>query len=753
MRIPLDYYRILGIPFQVSAEQIDLAYADRGRQLPRQEYSQTAIVARQHLLDEAYQVLSAADRRRDYDAQFFDPNPLLLNPESSAENLDSQAGEVAAASPEYLTPQITIAPADLVGALLILQELGEYELVIRLAETYLDLEPTTRPDMILTLALAYGELSREYWQDKNYEQAASTAAKALTWLEQEQMFPQVAGEIRHDCDRLRPYRILELLSQEKKPSLARQRGLNLLEEMLAARGGIDGQGDDRSGLGVDNFLRFIQQLRVYLTQAEQEKIWAKEAQRPSAVGNYLLVYALIARGFAQKQPAAIVAASARLQQLQKHQDVSLERSICALLLGQTEQASTILEKSQEQEILNYIKEQSGQSPDLLPGLCRYGERWLQTEVFCHFSDLVERKASLKEYFAEEEVQNYLEELSGFPDEKVPVSVQEKVGEPLESEVNVLKTHTPPTHLNPVPGVTPMRESAYSSSHSRPQKPSLARVNGERTSTAVPALRATAQEETLTPYTQGSVVVTAAYRQPALNPPRRRPSRSRPPAAGNSGPAAPETAKTAVVAPKRRRPARRKLRLDRVAILGVGLVGTIAVLSLGVKAIVDSQSPLAALQGEQLPISLNTPILEIPSANAEVMEGIPLDKETAKETIQAWLAAKSAAFGSEHQKEQLKEVLTGSALEIWQKRAAALQGNNYWRYDHQVDVRSVTNNAKNPNLATVEAIVNEKAMYFHNGKEIVDRSDNESLNVRYDLVRQGDKWLIEKTQVLKTQVLP
>jgi hypothetical protein len=600
--------------------------------------------------------------------------------------------------------------------------------------------------MILTLALAYGELSREYWQDKNYEQAASTAAKALTRLEQEQMFPQVASEIRHDCDRLRPYRILELLSQEKKPSLARQRGLNLLEEMLEARGGIDGQGDDRSGLGVDNFLRFIQQLRVYLTQAEQEKIWVKEAQRPSAVGNYLLVYALIARGFAQKQPAAIVAASDRLQQLQKHQDVSIERSICALLLGQTEQASTILETSQEQEILNYIKEQSGQSPDLLPGLCRYGERWLQTEVFCHFRDLVDQKASLKEYFAEEEVQNYLEELSGFPDEKVPVSVQEKVGEPLESEVTVLKTHTPPTHLNPVPGATPMRESAYSS-HSRTQKPSLARVNGERTSAAVPALRATPQQETFTPYTQGNVVVKAADRQPALNPPRRRPSRSRPPAAGNSQQAAPETVKTSAVTPKRRRPARRKLRLDRVAILGVGLVGTLAVLSLGVKAIVDSQSPLAALQGEQLPISLNTPILEIPSANAEVMERTPLDKETAKETIQAWLGAKSAAFGSEHQKEPLKEVLTGSALEIWQKRAAALQGNNYWRYDHQVDVRSVTNNAKNPNLATVEAIVNEKAMYFHNGKEMVERSYNESLKVRYDLVRQGDKWLIEKTQVL------
>lgn len=746
MRIPLDYYRILGIPFQVSAEQIDLAHTDRGRQLPRQEYSQIAIAARQHLLDEAYQVLSDAARRHDYDAQFFHSHPWPLNSVSSPETNDSGTVETDETTSESLA-QITIAVADFVGALMILQELGEYELVIRLAESGADLESDTRADVILTLALAYGELSREYWQDKDYEQAASTAAKALHLLDTEQMFAQVASEIRHDCDRLRPYRILELLSQEKNPGVARQRGLSLLEEMLAARGGIDGHGDDRSGLGVDNFLRFIQQLRVYLSQAEQEKLWAKEAQRPSAVGNYLLVYALIARGFAQKQPTAIMQASDRLEQLQKHQDVSLERSICALLLGQTERASTILEKSQEQETLNYIKEQSQESPDLLPGLCRYGERWLQTEVFSHFSDLVERKASLKDYFADEGVQNYLEKLSGFPDEKVPVQVQEKAIDPLESEVTILNTHTQATYSNPVRGATPMRESAYSSSYSRPPKPSLTRVNGERTTTTLPALRTTAGGEALAPYTQGSVVMTEAYRQPAVNPPRRRPHRARTQEVNNYRQQDVETVKTAVVSPKRRRPTRRKLRLDRVAILGVGLVGAIAVLGLGVKAIIDSQSPLAALQGEQLPISLNTPILEIPSANAEVMESTPLSKETAQERIQAWLGAKSAAFGSDHQQEKLKEVLTGSALEVWQKRAAALQGDNYWRYDHQVEVRSVTNNVKNPNLATVEATVKEKAMYFHNGKEIVDRSYHDSLNVRYDLLRQGDKWLIQKTEVL------
>jgi len=50
------------------------------------------------------------------------------------------------------------------------------------------------------------------------------------------------------------------------------------------------------------------------------------------------------------------------------------------LLGQTEAASRALELSQEYEP---HQEHSQGFPDLLPGLCLYGERWLQTEVFPH----------------------------------------------------------------------------------------------------------------------------------------------------------------------------------------------------------------------------------------------------------------------------------------------------------------------------------------------------------------------------------
>jgi len=43
-------------------------------------------------------------------------------------------------------------------------------------------------------------------------------------------------------------------------------------------------------LSLDDFLRFIQQLRSYLTAAEQQSLFEAESQRPS-VATYLAVYA------------------------------------------------------------------------------------------------------------------------------------------------------------------------------------------------------------------------------------------------------------------------------------------------------------------------------------------------------------------------------------------------------------------------------------------------------------------------------
>ena len=136
MRIPLDYYRILGLPIQATAEQLNQAYRDRTLQLPRREYSEAAITSRKQLLDEAYAVLSDPEQRSTYDASFlaktYDREPGQAIAIGTSEK---SQGTEAGVDPH--TPSIEIQPEQLIGSLLIFQELGEYELVLKLAQPYL----------------------------------------------------------------------------------------------------------------------------------------------------------------------------------------------------------------------------------------------------------------------------------------------------------------------------------------------------------------------------------------------------------------------------------------------------------------------------------------------------------------------------------------------------------------------------------------------------------------------------------------
>ncbi len=403
MRIPLDYYRILGLPIQASKEQLQQAYRDRLLQLPRREYSQKVIATRKQLIDAAYKVLAHPQQRQGYDSNYF-----VATYGGTADTLT----ETPPTTTESIAPSIEITNDQFTGALLILQELGEYEQVLNLGQPYLDPESpySSDPDLILTVALACLELGREQWQQGQYENAAYSLENGYGFLTNAGLFAKISQEIAADLNKLRPYRILELLSLPQNRIIERKQGLQLLQDILQQRGGIDGTGDDGSGLALDDFLRFIQQLRSYLTVREQQELFEAESQRPSPVANYLAVYALMARGFAERMPILIRKAKLNLMRLGKRQDVHLEQAVCSLLLGQTTDASRAVELSLESESLALIRENSQGSPDLLPGLCLYSQKWLQNEVFAQFRDLKSRPVSLKDYFADEQVQNYLEAL-------------------------------------------------------------------------------------------------------------------------------------------------------------------------------------------------------------------------------------------------------------------------------------------------------------------------------------------------------
>ncbi|MEG4120162.1 IMS domain-containing protein [Microcoleus sp. N9_B4] len=773
MLIPLDYYRILGLPIQATAEQLQQAHRDRTLQLPRREYSEVAIVARKQLLDEACAVLSDSEGRKAYDASFLaktydreseaaqEAKHQRSKTSAGTATVLQDAGETAPAeskaleaAPDPHTPSIEIDDNQFVGALLILQELGEYELVQKLGRPYLNNgsiaiaegrfgDPQlVRPDIVLTVSLACLELGREQWQQGQYENAAKSLEAGQELLLRESLFASVRGEMQADIYKLRPYNILELLSLPEEKVAERRRGLQILREMLQERGGIDGSGDDRSGLGIEDFLRFVQQMRKHLTSSEQQALFEAEAGRPSAVATYLSVYTLLAQGFAARQPSMIRRAKLMLMQLGRRQDVHLEKAVCSLLLGQTEEASRALELSSEKEPLAFIREHSQDSPDLLPGLCLYAEHWLQEEVFPHFRDLANESVSLKDYFADPKVQAYLEALPQDAETANEwVVVQPRSGKP-------------PGRLQPTAGRSPAAIPA--------QPPTAKQGASTVTLTPVPGDASTATSGAKSPATVAAPspaaaavslpIATVPHPADSTSKHRRRQHSGRSGASGNG-------LKGDFVDRARTKAAEittqvKSMPPNRLALLLVAGVLSLLFLWLILSLLASAMQALSGpLQGEQALVRLEEPPLEIPalaatpepSATGAVSGAIT--EESARQIVQSWLSAKAAALGPNHAVAELGQVLTEPALSRWQLMAEAQQRNNaHQRYVHKLQVNGVTTNPTNPDRAQVEAQVAEKAEVFDRSQLVSSR--NENLRVRYDLIRQDGQWRIMDWQVIK-----
>ncbi|KPQ34989.1 MAG: DnaJ-class molecular chaperone with C-terminal Zn finger domain [Phormidesmis priestleyi Ana] len=797
MRIPLDYYRILGLPIQATAEQLKQSHRDRILQVPRREYSELAIEARRQLIDKAYEVLSDSLRRTEYDQAF-----LAASKNADTVSLDSLSLDSEDAVESSL-PTIEIENQQLVGALLILLELGEYELVLRLGRPYLKRDVHSPegqqiktqpdlPDIILTLAVACLELGREEWQQNHYEHAAESLETGRELLLKEDLFPVLRAEIQADLFKLRPYRCLELIARPLEQKQSRQEGVNLLRGMLQDRGGIDGAEDDLSGLGVDDFLRFVQQLRGYLTAAEQQEVFEAEAQRPSAVGTYLAVYALLARGFAQHQPALIQRAKQMLLRLSGRQDVHLEQAVCAVLLGQTEEASHALELSQEYDPLAFIREHSQGSPDLLPGLCLYAENWLQQEVFPFFRDLDQEPATLKDYFADSTVQSYLENLplenernnrqsswsarssAGYRTNQGEIpgleSRSQGASALLQAQGFTTGNSFETSLSEQAPSQTGFAGSGFSSEGSGYGSDSISsdraasgsgRFGAAGVASAIGAAGIAGASGIAAKISQLSPTGQLGSRRfgsSANTPTGSLPSR---PAGGSVETIAPSTRGGRVGRDRRgRRGAalgggpseaqgalRSSPKWGRLALVGLAglaflVLGLILLRSL--VSLVMGGSDGATLRGEQLDITINEPPIEMVEAEPAAETVAENDAQgIADATISQWLEVKQAAYAAEYDTSGLETVLAGQLLSDTQQIIEeAKRGNVYteYTYDQPAKILSVVpEDATGADRLTVEAEITEAATIYENGASTEAYSD--SAVYTYTLIRENDRWLI------------
>ncbi len=786
MRIPLDYYRILSVPIKAVEQQLEQAYSDRLQQQPRREFNQYAIEARQALIQTAYQVLSNPEARANYDAQFLvnmQPVEPLEVAESSEDSQDGAIveGNTAEAAPQdeiilndlvadtaTINPTIDIPAAQLVGALLIMQELGEYELVLTQGIDYYnspefsqfqqqnseEVNVATQENIILALALAYMELGREQWHRREYEAAAMSSQLGIDILNQENLFPQVKQELELDLYKLRPYRVLELISQNQPNSAPRARGFQLLQEMLVQREGIEGKGEDLSGLSFDQFLCFIQQLRTYLTSVEQKQLFDKDIQNDSAIGSYLAVYALLGQGFTGKQPELVLRAQRKLDYLSEKQDVTWEQGVCALLLGHTEKAISKVHKTQDTSKLNQILQHAPGSADLLPGMCFYTEKWLHEDVLAQFVDLIDTKLTLKEYFADREVQAYLDKLTP---STVLVTAETTSVASTPSKVAKQQSDSKEGGI----GVLSRWRSIFNEKKSS-QTVVCANQIIQNTPIAVNSNTATIERQangaTHQKKTQGKSKTKSKHRSPApRNSQVKKSVKSQPKSLSLPLEPKKRAVPASVLYKAQGRAKQQKMVGNKKATSGTRLKGWLFIFGLifgiGTIGFIATKlflSPRQQTAEAQIAIAISDPAIELPTAKSVVAKPKLTFTEKSQQVVEKWLSSKSAAFGKEHQIPELNNILAEPLLTTWRDRATAYKEGDFYReYQHQIKMRSAKVDPSNPNKATVEAEVKEVAQHYQSGQLDNTQSYDDNLLVRYQLVRQGEEWLIQKAEVLKT----
>ncbi len=733
MRVPLDCYRILGLTHLSGLDKVHQAHRDRLLSMPRREYSDAAIASRKRIIDKAYETLTA---------------PSQISTELEL----AEAGNTQTVT-TTLPPQIEADEKDFAGLLLILYELGESEKVLNIARPYYDPEQAEYqsprvsphdPDLLLSVSLSYLDLGRESWKQGQYEAAADALESAQEILLREGLFLSIRSEIQADLFRLRPYRILELLSAPDNQISDHRKGLILLQEMLDARRGIDGSGNDYSGLGIDDFLRFIQQLRSYMTTLEQQTLFEEESRRPSSVATYLAVYALIARGFSQRQPALIRRAKGLLVKLSARQDIYLEKAVCALLLGQTEEASIAIDSSSEDEQVAFIRQNSEGAPDLLPGLCLYSERWLQEEVYPHFRDLMNQIVSLKDYFADEQVQAYLEELPNTgamsSEWTAPVGGGLELDEGRSRKDNRGSFASTSENLSGSLSVNFADEVRAANNLAQSDDLGLGDYRPE------PPTRFQRSNAPLT--TRPSTAINNGRDELPRSPRSHVP----PPRSKNVNEAVREIKRPGQnynQSPQNSTAPKRKFNVGRLAIViavAIALIG--GTFTLVVWAITSLMSPSRskAFVPLEKPISALAQSTQTSPTTAIAQPG-PLDKETATKLIETWQATKSKALGNTYEENILEEILTEPALSDWKDRAKELKASNsYLQYQTKSStVDQVITDGETK--AKVIAKISESRNFFNNGELDSGASKADaSYTVEYDLVRKDNKWLIREMLV-------
>ena len=390
MELPIDHFRLLGVNPSTDAQAVLHTLEQRLSRAPGQGFSQETLDARAELLRFSADLLSDADRRADYESRLTTPvDPDADHPTHEVEGLD-------------------VPPSREVAGLLLLLEAGEpldcFTAACRC------LQPPQAPvlgssreaDLTLLAAHSCLEAAEEYRHERRYEAAARLLQEGLQLLQRMERLPDLRIRLTQELERLAPYRVLDLLSRDLTATEDRAEGVELLEDLVRNRGGLEG--DEDPHFSQNEFQLFFKQIRGFLTVQEQVDLFHRWAEDGSEAADFLETTALTASGFAQRKPERIAAARDQLEASGRSGIDPLLANL-NLLLGDVETARTQFDQGASEELRAWAERQSR---DPLGQLCAYCRDWLTRDVLPGYRDL-EAEADLEAYFSDRDVVKYVEQ--------------------------------------------------------------------------------------------------------------------------------------------------------------------------------------------------------------------------------------------------------------------------------------------------------------------------------------------------------
>ena len=397
MDLPIDHFRLLGVSPSADAAAILHRLQTRCDSPPDQGFTHEALLKRNELLGRSADLLTDRDDRAEYES-------ALLR--------------LSASHPNETVGLDLPASSEVAGLILLWEAHGALE-AFQMASH--GLQPPQAPalgsgreaDLTLLAALACRDAAVEEQGQRRYESAAQLLVEGIQLQQRMGKLPDQQRLLERDLDALLPFRVLDLISRDLGDQASHQQGLTLLDQLVSQRGGLDGMdsvtsAETAGSMTQDDFESFFQQIRRFLTVQEQIDLFSRWSEEGEAEAGFLAVLALTAAGFSRRKPECLEQARGRLQLLPDSELDPMPLLGCLdLLLGNVREADHHFAAIRDADVQAWFVQHPG---DSLAAQCEYCRAWLGRDVLPGYRDVDATAIDLDAWFADRDVQNYVERL-------------------------------------------------------------------------------------------------------------------------------------------------------------------------------------------------------------------------------------------------------------------------------------------------------------------------------------------------------